>query len=103
MTEGELDWNVLFPPFIEQYETQSVMTIYSRDTNDYGNYTINVCVELENLYNWMEKDGLYDLDYDSRKYDPDYPPTDLNYTDCFNIYVNMEISDNYDGYIDEAF
>ena len=31
MTEGDLDWNVLFPSFLTQYEDEGVMTIYSRD------------------------------------------------------------------------
>ena len=103
MTEGDLDWNVPFPTFLTQYEDEGVMTIYSRDELHVGNYTIEVCVELENLYNWMEKDGLYDPTDTSRKYDSDYPPEDLNYTDCFNINVSMNVSDNWDGYIDEAF
>ena len=104
MTGGNFDWNVQFPPFLNQYETQPVLTIYSRDKNDYGNYTIEVCVELENLYNWMEKDGLYrPLDTSSRKYDPDRPPDDLICTDCFNIYIYMNISDIHDGKVVEVF
>ena len=41
MTEGELGENEFFPSFLTQYETEPVMTIFSRDLeNDIGNYTI---------------------------------------------------------------
>ena len=55
------------------------MSIYSRDRSHIGNYTIEVCVELESLYNWMEKDNLWDPLDESRKYDPDVPPETLLY------------------------
>lgn len=59
-----------------------------------------MCVELNNLYNWMEKDGTYDpelLESGTRIYDPDNPPDDLIYTDCFNIYIEMSLSEDADA------
>ena len=64
------------------------MTIFAQ-VADIGNYTINVCVELDNLENWQKKDGLWDPTDNSRKYDPDRPPSTLLYTSCFNMTVSV--------------
>ena len=47
----------------------------------------------------MEKDWTYDpelLESGTRIYDPDNPPDDLIYTDCFNIYIEMSLSEDAD-------
>ena len=66
------------------------MTIYSANLTHEGNYTVEVCHELDYRYIWDNFDGVWEtLDDDSLIWDADNPPEDLLYVDCFNIYVWM--------------
>lgn len=64
------------------------MTIYSIDPAHVGNYTIEICVELDNLYNWGKLGETF-LNTE-RKYSPATPPESLIYKDCFKVFLTME-------------
>ena len=89
MLESTKGSNILqFPTFITVYKNQPSMTIYTIDPANAGIYTINICVELDNLYYWGNRGDIFPST--SKMYSPDNPPADLIYKDCVKVTVTME-------------
>ena len=64
------------------------MIIYSNNPAHAGNYTINLCIELDNIYNWGNLGETFRST--DRKYSPDNPPANLIYKECVEVTVTME-------------